>query len=104
MGSVVQPAKGSRTKFSEEDDRVLWLWVTQHPQKGGGTFGNEIYKQLEAKVMRGSFVPVFDWSYLTSIYRTLDILGNRGEIVGLSTSRIHHVQLLFLTTPYHRPL
>ena len=49
-GSVIHPAKTSRTKFTEDDDRILWLWVEQTPQKGGGTDGNEIYKQLEAKV------------------------------------------------------
>ena len=50
IGSVVQPAKGTRNKFTQDDDRVLWNWVHENPQKGGGTDGNEIYKQLEAKV------------------------------------------------------
>ena len=50
IGSITQPAKTSRNKFTEEDDRILLQWVYSHPQKGGGTDGNEIYKQLEAKV------------------------------------------------------
>ncbi|KAM0803527.1 hypothetical protein BDR22DRAFT_945213 [Usnea florida] len=49
IGSVVQPAKGTRNRYTEADDRILWDWVHEHPQKGGGTDGNEIYKQLEQK-------------------------------------------------------
>ncbi|KAL6714467.1 hypothetical protein ACLMJK_007891 [Lecanora helva] len=49
IGSIVQPAKGTRNKYTQEDDRILWSWVHETPQKGGGTDGNEIYKQLEAK-------------------------------------------------------
>ena len=50
VGSVVQPAKMTRNKYTETDDGILWTWVSENPQKGGGTDGNEIYKQLEAKV------------------------------------------------------
>ena len=50
VGSIAQPAKGTRTKYTAAEDRILWEWVNSHPQKGGGTDGNEIYKQLEAKV------------------------------------------------------
>lgn len=50
VGSTIQPAKSTRIKFTEEDDRILWNWVNGNPQKGGGTDGNEIYKQLEAMV------------------------------------------------------
>lgn len=46
----MQPAKGTRNKYTEADDRILWNWVHDNPQKGGGTDGNEIYKQLEKKV------------------------------------------------------
>ena len=53
IGSVVQPAKGTRNRYTEADDRILWDWVHENPQKGGGTDGNEIYKQLEQKVGRG---------------------------------------------------
>ena len=52
LSSTIQPAKGTRSKFTEDDDRVLWQWVHSHLQKGGGTEGNEIYKQLEAQVRR----------------------------------------------------
>ncbi|KAL8822695.1 MAG: hypothetical protein Q9191_006575 [Dirinaria sp. TL-2023a] len=52
IGSIAQPAKTTRNKFTEEDDRVLLQWVYSHPQKGGGTEGNEIYKQLEAQNAR----------------------------------------------------
>lgn len=50
IGSVVQPAKGTRNRYTEADDRILINWVNDNPQKGGGTDGNEIYKQLERKV------------------------------------------------------
>ena len=53
IGSVVQPAKGTRNKYTPADDRLLWNWVNDNPQKGGGTDGNEIYKQLERKVREG---------------------------------------------------
>lgn len=50
IGSVIQPAKGTRQKYTADDDRILWDWVHKNPQKLGGTRGNEIYKQLEQKV------------------------------------------------------
>lgn len=53
VGSTIQPPKSSRNKYTQDDDRILWNWVNETPQKGGGTDGNEIYKQLEAKVGRG---------------------------------------------------
>ena len=52
VGSIVQPAKATRTKFTQEDDRELWLWVESTPQKSGGTEGNAIYKEFEKKVRR----------------------------------------------------
>ena len=53
IGSVAQPAKGTRNKYTEADDRILRSWVNDNRQKGGGTDGNEIYKQLETKVPGG---------------------------------------------------
>lgn len=50
VGSTVRPPKGTRQKYTQEDERILWDWVHTNPQKGGGTEGNEIYKQLETKV------------------------------------------------------
>lgn len=50
VGSIIQPPKSSRTKFTDEDDRFLVNWVVSFEQRGGATAGNEIYKQLEAKV------------------------------------------------------
>lgn len=52
VGSTIQPAKSSRTKFTSDDDRILVNWVVGIEQSGGATSGNEIYKQLEAKVRR----------------------------------------------------
>lgn len=50
VGSVTQPAKSTRTKFSVQDDAILRNWVAENPQKSGGTKGREIYIQLQAKV------------------------------------------------------
>ena len=50
VGSTTRPPKGTRNKYTSSDDKLLWDWVNTNPQKGGGTDGNEIYKQLEAKV------------------------------------------------------
>lgn len=52
IGSVIQPAKSSRIKYTQDDDRILWHWVHSHTQRGGGTEGNEIYKQLETQVSK----------------------------------------------------
>lgn len=49
-GSTVQPSKSGRTKFTDEDDRILANWIVAMERSGGATSGNEIYKQLEAKV------------------------------------------------------
>lgn len=49
VGSGTQPAKLIRHKYTQEDERILWDWVNANPQTGGGTDGNEIYKQLEMK-------------------------------------------------------
>lgn len=52
VGSVTQPAKSGRTKFTAQDDHQLVNWVRTFEQRGGATSGNEIYKQLEAKVWK----------------------------------------------------
>ncbi|KAF2453776.1 hypothetical protein BDY21DRAFT_355032 [Lineolata rhizophorae] len=43
----VLPTKTGRTKFTAEDDKCLWKWVSSHGKDGASTSGNEIYKQLE---------------------------------------------------------
>ncbi|KAL9118336.1 MAG: hypothetical protein Q9187_005120 [Circinaria calcarea] len=48
VGSVVQPARGSRTRFTAEDDRVLYDWVEASEDQGSAAAGNVIYQQLEA--------------------------------------------------------
>ncbi|KAL9610397.1 MAG: hypothetical protein Q9167_004907 [Letrouitia subvulpina] len=49
VGSIIQPARSGRTKFTKEDDQELWGWVAGAEYKGGATSGNELYKQLETK-------------------------------------------------------
>ncbi|KAL8738290.1 MAG: hypothetical protein Q9181_000879 [Wetmoreana brouardii] len=51
-GSTIQPSKSGRTKFTDEDDRLLANWIIGMERSGGATSGNEIYKQLEAKNSR----------------------------------------------------
>lgn len=50
IGSA-RPAKGSRTPFTAEDDRVLIEWVDRYARDGGKVLGNEIYVQLEKVVL-----------------------------------------------------
>lgn len=103
IGSVVQPAKGTRNKFTDGDDQILWEWVREHPQKGGGTDGNEIYKELETKVRRVH-------SHLSLIYRveclhsTHNTLGSHGGIVSSNISRANRPRSHALIMPLpHRP-
>lgn len=94
VGSDIHPAKTTRTKFTQEDDRILWLWVEQTPQQGGGTDGNQIYKQLEAKVRRALLWCRFQPVDQPILCRTPDIHGSHGEIAGLNTSRVCLVRRL----------
>ena len=83
VGSIIQPAKGTRNRFTQEDDRILWNWVHINPQKRGGTDGNEIYKQLEAKVRKGhGLLHAELWITPHSIH---SIRGKRGETTGSSS-------------------
>ena len=78
VGSIVQPAKGTRNKYTEADDRILWGWVQENPQKGGGTDGNEIYKQLETKVRES--IPIHRYTLITEVLFSIpNTLGNPGE-------------------------
>ena len=76
----MQPAKGTRNKYTNEDDRILWSWVNDNPQKGGGTDGNEIYKQLEKKVRGGNEILVD--GITESQHSIHNIHGNLGGIAG----------------------
>lgn len=55
VGSVTLPAKGTRTAFTPEDDRVLWEWVENARIDGASIKGNELYKQLEQAAGRHPF-------------------------------------------------
>jgi Rap1 Myb domain/TRF2-interacting telomeric protein/Rap1 - C terminal domain/BRCT domain, a BRCA1 C-terminus domain len=39
--------KTTRTPYTDEDDKLLYKWVTDAKNNGAATLGNEIYKQLE---------------------------------------------------------
>lgn len=49
-GAINRPAKGGRAAYTTEEDRILYKWVKDCEKLGGLAGGNEIYKQLEAKV------------------------------------------------------
>jgi hypothetical protein len=49
-GASNRPTKGSRASYDAEEDRILYKWVRDCEANGGLSSGNEIYKQLEAKV------------------------------------------------------
>ncbi|KAF2202826.1 hypothetical protein GQ43DRAFT_462091 [Delitschia confertaspora ATCC 74209] len=40
--------KSFRTRFTVDDDRILWNWVQDYVKKGGTVGGNKIYEQLAA--------------------------------------------------------
>ena len=94
IGSITHPAKGSRNKFTQDDDIFLWHWVQNTGQKHGGTEGNEIYKQLEAQVTRPAATIAAKCQLTVS--RTPGIHGSLGEITGSSNSRESRAQHLYL--------
>ncbi|PVI02864.1 hypothetical protein DM02DRAFT_559119 [Periconia macrospinosa] len=57
------PSRNKRTKFTAEEDRILYKWVRDCEGKGGAADGNEIYKQLEA------IHPEHPWSSWRERYR-----------------------------------
>lgn len=81
IGSITRPAKGIRTAFTAEDDRVLFDWVTAFEQAGGKTAGNEIYKQLE-QIVGHPHASCFLYHCHSSSYRIQGILGKPGATVG----------------------
>ena len=81
VGSRSQPVKSGRTKFTAQDDHELLNWVRTFEQRGGATSGNEIYKQLEAKV-RKSYPSILEPKLIHLPFRILAIHGSRGGIAG----------------------
>ena len=47
VGSMITAPKGSRSKYTEAEDQLLWNFIKPYETAGGATGGNEIYKQLE---------------------------------------------------------
>jgi hypothetical protein len=54
-GAINRTTKGSRAPYTPEEDRILYKWVRDCQANGGLESGNEIYKQLEAKVCEWQF-------------------------------------------------
>jgi hypothetical protein len=82
VGSA-QPTKKGKTPFTAEDDRILMEWCTKAERKGLPLKGNEIYKQLEAKVR---FSAEIYWrNMLTYGCRIAGTLSSHGEITGSKT-------------------
>ncbi|KAF1995381.1 hypothetical protein P154DRAFT_538865 [Amniculicola lignicola CBS 123094] len=51
-----RPTKSSRAAYTTEEDRILYEWVRNAEEQGGGVVGNEIYKQLELKSWRDHYL------------------------------------------------
>jgi hypothetical protein len=49
-GDVHRPARSIRVAYTPEEDVVCYKWVRDCVAQGSSAGGNEIYKQLEAKV------------------------------------------------------
>ncbi|KAK6854238.1 hypothetical protein PG995_009331 [Apiospora arundinis] len=49
------PAKGTRTPFTGEDDRILMEWVLKREGQGESILGNKIYQELAKKNPRHTF-------------------------------------------------
>lgn len=45
-----RPTKAGRAAYTADEDRILYEWVRNAEEQGGGVVGNEIYKQLQLKV------------------------------------------------------
>lgn len=52
VGSISRPAKATRASFTPEEDRILYKWARDAQRIGAAVNGNELYKQLESKVLR----------------------------------------------------
>lgn len=49
VGSRRLAGKSTRTRFTTQDDQLLYNWIIPYRDNGGTWQGNEIYKQLERK-------------------------------------------------------
>lgn len=49
-GALAQPTKSGRAAYTAEEDRILYKWVRDAERQGKLASGNQIYKELEAKV------------------------------------------------------
>jgi len=50
VGSLTKSAKSGRTKYTAEEDKILYKWVRDHEGRGDLAGGNKMYKELEQKV------------------------------------------------------
>jgi len=87
VGSA-QPARKGRTPFTAEDDRILMRWCTEAERKGLSLKGNDLYKQLEAKV--SLFLELCYGQMVTYCCRIIGIRSNHGGITGSRISPIDH--------------
>jgi Rap1 Myb domain len=82
VGSV-QPTKKGRTPFTAEDDRILMEWCAKAERKGLSLKGNDLYKQLEAKVRL--YAKLYWRNMLTYGCRIAGTLSSHGGITGSKT-------------------
>jgi hypothetical protein len=99
-GSLDRPARGGRAAYTAEEDRILYKWVRDCEAAGGLASGNEIYKQLEAKVCAG-------WHLDTNSFgltqrSTRDTHGSHGATTTLNfCAAAHPPPLISPTVPRH---
>lgn len=73
------PTRKGRTPFTNEDDRILMKWVLQGEKAGISVKGNELFKQLEEKVVPSQS---FSLPMLIETCRITVIHSSRGETAG----------------------
>jgi len=84
-----QPTRRGRAPFTAEDDRILTEWVLRAERRGASIKGNEIYKQLELKVLFECYM-YRKCPRLIYGTRMTGIPFSHGEIGGLKPSLIVH--------------
>jgi hypothetical protein len=98
-GDLNRPGKGTRTAYTPEEDIICYKWVRESMAGGGMPSGNEIYKQLEAKVC-ASIANLRLWVDGDSIR---DTRGNHGVIATSSNYEIGRLLPSTYPTMLHRP-
>jgi hypothetical protein len=100
VGALHRPARGGRAAYTADEDRILYKWVRDCAAVGGLAGGNEIYKQLEAKVCARRTVDTRTYGLMQDSIR--DTHGNHGATVTSSScATALPLPLTYPTMPRH---